>query len=84
MLLDHPFVSPKTEFAACVSFQGSFTVMGVVSGPLLGTFILGIFIPATNKLVSMLAGETFKKGVMLQHQSTDNDSADFASSSTFS
>ncbi|XP_041912315.1 sodium/iodide cotransporter isoform X1 [Alosa sapidissima] len=29
--------------------QGSFTVMGVVSGPLLGTFILGIFVPATNK-----------------------------------
>ncbi|KAM9831453.1 sodium/iodide cotransporter [Neosynchiropus ocellatus] len=30
--------------------QGSFTVMGVVSGPLLGVFILGIFIPATNKV----------------------------------
>ncbi|XP_049644336.1 sodium/iodide cotransporter [Suncus etruscus] len=28
--------------------QGSFTVMGVISGPLLGAFILGIFLPASN------------------------------------
>uniref|UniRef100_A0A3P9LD80 Solute carrier family 5 member 5 n=1 Tax=Oryzias latipes TaxID=8090 RepID=A0A3P9LD80_ORYLA len=30
--------------------QGSFTVMGVVSGPVLGVFILGMFVPASNKL----------------------------------
>ncbi|XP_057697477.1 sodium/iodide cotransporter [Corythoichthys intestinalis] len=34
--------------------QGSFTVMAVVSGPLLGVFILGIFIPASNKLGAFL------------------------------
>lgn len=36
------------------SIQGSFTVMGVVSGPLLGVFILGMFVPATNRVVSGL------------------------------
>uniref|UniRef100_A0A3B3W320 Solute carrier family 5 member 5 n=1 Tax=Poecilia latipinna TaxID=48699 RepID=A0A3B3W320_9TELE len=30
--------------------QGSFTVMGVVSGPVLGVFILGMFVPGTNRL----------------------------------
>ncbi|XP_060089353.1 sodium/iodide cotransporter [Heteronotia binoei] len=28
--------------------QGSFTVMGVISGPLLGAFVLGMFIPSCN------------------------------------
>uniref|UniRef100_A0A8C5XN43 Solute carrier family 5 member 5 n=1 Tax=Microcebus murinus TaxID=30608 RepID=A0A8C5XN43_MICMU len=28
--------------------QGSFTVMGVISGPLLGAFVLGMFLPASN------------------------------------
>nr|XP_040146219.1 sodium/iodide cotransporter isoform X2 [Ictidomys tridecemlineatus] len=28
--------------------QGSFTVMGVISGPLLGAFVLGMFLPACN------------------------------------
>lgn len=32
--------------------QGSFTVMGVLSGPLLGAFTLGIFLPACNTPVS--------------------------------
>uniref|UniRef100_A0A4W3GYU6 Solute carrier family 5 member 5 n=1 Tax=Callorhinchus milii TaxID=7868 RepID=A0A4W3GYU6_CALMI len=35
--------------------QGSFTVMGVISNPLLGAFILGIFIPPSNA-VGVLAG----------------------------
>lgn len=30
--------------------QASFTVMGVVSGPVLGVFILGMFVPMTNRL----------------------------------
>ncbi|XP_047632545.1 sodium/iodide cotransporter isoform X7 [Phacochoerus africanus] len=28
--------------------QGSFTVMGVISGPLLGAFVLGMFLPSCN------------------------------------
>ncbi|XP_036306173.1 sodium/iodide cotransporter isoform X3 [Pipistrellus kuhlii] len=39
--------------------QGSFTVMGVLSGPLLGAFSLGIFLPASNTpgvLSGLLAG----------------------------
>ncbi|XP_054646581.1 sodium/iodide cotransporter [Dunckerocampus dactyliophorus] len=30
--------------------QASFTVMAAISGPLLGVFILGMFVPGTNKL----------------------------------
>ena len=41
-----------TAFVSTI--QGSFTVMGVVSGPILGVFILGMFFPATNRLVSTL------------------------------
>ena len=32
--------------------QGSFTVMGVISGPLLGAFVLGMFLPSCNTSVS--------------------------------
>ncbi|XP_074834238.1 sodium/iodide cotransporter isoform X2 [Carettochelys insculpta] len=35
--------------------QGSFTVMGVISGPLLGAFVLGMFIPVCNT-VGVFAG----------------------------
>lgn len=59
MLLDHRLIFLKSKLAARVSFQGSFTVMGVVSGPLLGTFILGMFIPAANRLVSILQEKPF-------------------------
>jgi sodium/iodide cotransporter 5 len=34
------------------AFQGSFTVMGVISGPLLGAFTLGMLLPACNTPVS--------------------------------
>lgn len=44
----------KSRTLFIFSVQGSFTVMGVVSGPLLGVFILGMFFPATNRLVSCL------------------------------
>ncbi|KAM4597585.1 sodium/iodide cotransporter-like [Polymixia lowei] len=37
--------------------QGSFTVMAVVSGPILGAFILGMFVPATNT-VGVFSGVT--------------------------
>ncbi|XP_054458949.1 sodium/iodide cotransporter [Anoplopoma fimbria] len=43
-------VAALTSFLDWGVLQGSFTVMGVVSGPLLGVFILGMFIPATNRL----------------------------------
>uniref|UniRef100_A0A8C6PXB3 Solute carrier family 5 member 5 n=1 Tax=Nothobranchius furzeri TaxID=105023 RepID=A0A8C6PXB3_NOTFU len=43
-------VAVLSSFLSWGVLQGSFTVMGVVSGPLLGVFILGMFIPATNRL----------------------------------
>uniref|UniRef100_A0A3Q2ZYC6 Solute carrier family 5 member 5 n=1 Tax=Kryptolebias marmoratus TaxID=37003 RepID=A0A3Q2ZYC6_KRYMA len=43
-------VAALSSFLEWGVLQGSFTVMGVVSGPLLGVFILGIFVPATNRL----------------------------------
>uniref|UniRef100_A0A1A8JHD8 Solute carrier family 5 (Sodium iodide symporter), member 5 n=1 Tax=Nothobranchius kuhntae TaxID=321403 RepID=A0A1A8JHD8_NOTKU len=46
-------VAVLSSFLSWGVLQGSFTVMGVVSGPLLGVFILGMFIPATNRLDRM-------------------------------
>ncbi|XP_061594507.1 sodium/iodide cotransporter isoform X2 [Cololabis saira] len=43
-------VAALSSFLNWGVLQGSFTVMGVVSGPILGVFILGMFIPATNRL----------------------------------
>ncbi|XP_062280803.1 sodium/iodide cotransporter [Scomber scombrus] len=43
-------VAALSSFMDWGVLQGSFTVMGVVSGPLLGVFILGMFVPATNRL----------------------------------
>ncbi|XP_026179372.1 sodium/iodide cotransporter isoform X2 [Mastacembelus armatus] len=43
-------VAALSSFLDWGVLQGSFTVMGVVSGPLLGVFILGMFVPATNQL----------------------------------
>ncbi|XP_034035062.1 sodium/iodide cotransporter [Thalassophryne amazonica] len=42
-------VASLSSFLNWGVLQGSFTVMGVASGPLLGVFILGMFIPPTNK-----------------------------------
>ncbi|XP_033477118.2 sodium/iodide cotransporter [Epinephelus lanceolatus] len=43
-------VAALSSFLDWGVLQGSFTVMGVVSGPLLGVFILGMFVPAANRL----------------------------------
>uniref|UniRef100_A0A096MGH2 Solute carrier family 5 member 5 n=1 Tax=Poecilia formosa TaxID=48698 RepID=A0A096MGH2_POEFO len=43
-------VAALSSFLDWGVLQGSFTVMGVVSGPVLGVFILGMFVPGTNRL----------------------------------
>ncbi|XP_036884768.1 sodium/iodide cotransporter isoform X3 [Sturnira hondurensis] len=48
--------------------QGSFTVMGILSGPLLGAFTLGMFLPACNTpgvLSGLLAGLTLSLWVAM-------------------
>ncbi|XP_047443832.1 sodium/iodide cotransporter [Mugil cephalus] len=47
-------VAALSSFLDWGVLQGSFTVMGVVSGPLLGVFILGMFFPGTNRLGAYL------------------------------
>ncbi|KAJ0032569.1 hypothetical protein NQD34_002651 [Periophthalmus magnuspinnatus] len=47
-------VAALSSFLDWGVLQGSFTVMGVVSGPLLGIYILGMFVPAANKLGAYL------------------------------
>ncbi|KAK7889827.1 hypothetical protein WMY93_025387 [Mugilogobius chulae] len=47
-------VAALSSFLDWGVLQGSFTVMGVVSGPLLGVFLLGMFVPAANKLGAFL------------------------------
>ncbi|XP_043910686.1 sodium/iodide cotransporter [Protopterus annectens] len=52
-------VAAMSSFMGSGVLQGSFTVMGVVSGPLLGVFILGLFFPISNThgiLVGVTAG----------------------------
>lgn len=43
-------VAALSSFLDWGVLQGSFTVMGVVSGPILGVFILGMFVPMTNRM----------------------------------
>ena len=57
LALSYGFVCLGVAFAAESLggvLQASLTIFGVVGGPLLGLFTLGMFVPSANQTVSML------------------------------